>query len=122
MRGLAAGRLRGVFQIHAPRTIALGRIIRAAMDDERLERILHGLAKIITSQDAQILDLIASVTVLKLAVAELRGEAPELALAAFRDREQKALKEAPISQQLQEVRDLLELLQKHGKQFGKNQA
>lgn len=92
------------------------------MEDERIEKILDGLLRLILSQDEQILDLIASVTVLKLAVAELQGVEPESALSAFRDHEQKVLKELPISRQLQEARDLLELLKKHGKQFGKNKA
>jgi hypothetical protein len=92
------------------------------MDDELVEQILHGLSKIIISQNAQILELVASVTVLKLAVAALRGESAESALSGLQDLEQKALKEVPASRQLQESRDLLDLLEKHGKTFGKHRA
>ena len=92
------------------------------MDDDQLREFLHGIIKLIVSQDAQILDLITSVVVLKLAVAALQGVAPESALSAFRDREQTVLKDHPVSQQLQEVRDLMTLLEKHGKTFGKHEA
>jgi len=73
---------------------------------------------LIVGQDQQILDLTASVVVLKLAVAKLQGTAPESALADFREQEQKALKQIPVSRRLQDVRDLLE----HGDDVGKHRA
>lgn len=88
------------------------------MNDERLTRMLNIMLKVAVTQDQQILELIASVAVLKLAIAHLKGEAPESALSAFRDAEQRALKEIPISRELQELRDLID----HGKDYGKHRA
>jgi hypothetical protein len=88
------------------------------MEDERLKRIIDQLLALIVGQDQQILDLTASVVVLKLAVAKLQGTAPESALADFREQEQKALKQIPVSRRLQDVRDLLE----HGDDVGKHRA
>ncbi len=88
------------------------------MDDETLKRNIHRLLAIIVEQDQQIWGLTASVGVLKLAVAKLQGTAAESALSAFRDAEQKVLKQLPVSQKLQELRDLLE----HRDDIGKHSA
>jgi hypothetical protein len=88
------------------------------MEDERQTRVIDRLLSLIVGLDQKILDLTASVTVLKLAVARLQGVAPESALAQFRSEEQEVLKESPISRELQDVRDLLE----HGGDVGKHQA
>ena len=88
------------------------------MEDERLARVIDRLLFLIIGLDQKILDLTASMTVLKLAVASLQGVAPDSALAQFRSQEQEVLKESPITRELQDVRDLLE----HGGDVGKNQA
>ena len=88
------------------------------MEDERLKHIIDRLLTLIVGQDQQILDLNASVTVLKLAVAQLQGVAPEFALAQFRSEEQQVLKEVGVSRELQDLRDLLE----HGGDVGQHQA
>lgn len=88
------------------------------MEDERQTRVIDRLLSLIVGLDQKILELTASVTVLKLAIARLQGLAPEPALAQFRSQEEEVLKESPISGELQDVRDLLE----HGGDVGKNQA
>jgi hypothetical protein len=88
------------------------------MEDERQTRVIERLLSLIVGLDQKILDLTASVTVLKLAVARLQGGPPESALAQFQSQEQHVLKESPIARELQDVRDLLE----HGGDVGKHQA
>lgn len=92
------------------------------MKDDELLRLLARLAKLVFSQDAEILDLRVSVAVLKTAVAGLRGEELESAMQHFRDREQKVLAATPSSQRLQELREVMDVLEEHGKTLGKNQA
>ena len=92
------------------------------MNDQQIEKMLHGITKLILSQDSEILELRTSVTVLKLAVASLKGTAPEAALSEFRDREQSVLESLPASQKLREVREMLDFFEKHGKSFGKHKA
>jgi hypothetical protein len=86
-------------------------------DNDNLKQILRGILKLIASQDTQILQLIASITVLKWSVAQLKGESGEFVISAFRALEQEALKELSAPRQLQEVRDLIDLLEKHGQTF-----
>ena len=95
-----------------------GDIIRGIMDDERLRRILNDLLQLIVSQDEQIMELSASVTILKLSLIEMRGGAPEPALAEFRELVRKALKKSSISSKQKEIRDLIE----HGMDYGKHLA
>jgi len=92
------------------------------MDDDRLERLLRLLGKHIVDLSSELLELRASVTAVKVAVAGIIGDDPEAALAHFRDVEKKVLESLPASQKLQEVRDLIDLFEKHGKALGKNKA
>jgi len=92
------------------------------MDETRLQRILHVMSNVILSQSSQILELLTSVTVLKAAIANLRGEALESVLSEFQEREAMVLKELPISQQLRELREMMDLFAKYGGAFGKNQS
>jgi hypothetical protein len=93
------------------------------MDEETLESILRDLVKMFTSLDSDILDLKTSVAVLKLRLARLAGEDdPKAALDSFRADESRVRDSLPLSKQLKEARDVLNVLEKHGKTFGKNQA
>jgi hypothetical protein len=92
------------------------------MDDERFERMLRLMAKQLVELNSGLLELTASVTALKVAVARLAGDDPEAALAHFRDVEKKALESLPASQKLQEARDLIAVFEKPGKTLGKNKA
>jgi len=80
------------------------------------------MSNVILSQSSQILELLTSVTVLKAAIANLRGEALESVLSEFQEREAMVLKELPISQQLRELREMMDLFAKYGGAFGKNQS
>ncbi len=90
--------------------------------DAETRKILRGILGMLIGIDEQLLETIAAVTVLKVAVGHLEGEDPERALALFREAEQKALKEAPVAQRLKEARELLEFFEKHGDDFGKTPA
>jgi hypothetical protein len=92
------------------------------MDEQQLQRTLRSMARLMLAQDSQILDLMTSITVLKLTVAKLQGLTPESSLSEFRDQEAKVLKELPISQQLQECREVLDVLDQHGDALDKNRA
>jgi hypothetical protein len=92
------------------------------MDDETVERVLKSVMKLIVSLETELLELKASVTVLKVTVASLTAENPEVALAQLREVEQKTLETLPASRKLQEVTDMMNLLEQHGKSLGKHKA
>ena len=90
--------------------------------DERAEwteRILRGIAKQVLAINSDLLELRASLTVLKLRVAKLAGDDLEAALDDFRQAEQKVVESLPASQKFQELRDLIDVLEKHGKTSGR---
>jgi hypothetical protein len=92
------------------------------MDDETVGRVLKGIAKLMVRMESDLLKMQASVTVLQITVAALAGEEPTTFLARLRESEQKALAGVPVSRQLQELTELMNVLDEHGKSFGKNEA
>jgi hypothetical protein len=92
------------------------------MDDDKVSRILRGMAKLMVRMESELLELQASVTVLKLTLARVTREDPQAVLDHMREAEQKALAGVPVSRQLQELTEVMDLLDKHGESFGKNKA
>jgi hypothetical protein len=92
------------------------------MDDEQVRRVLQGLVRLCLNLHSELLELKASVIALKVTAASLTGDDPKQAMDQFRAAEQRIAAADPSSQQVQELTELLNVLEKHGRTFGKNQA
>jgi hypothetical protein len=92
------------------------------MADDRLERLALLLGRQIAELHSELLELRASVTAVKVAVAGILGDDPKAALEHFRVVEKTALESLPASQELQELRDLLAFYEQHRTALGKNKA
>jgi hypothetical protein len=92
------------------------------MDDEQTERTLRGLVKLCLNLHAELLELKASVIALKVTAASLTGDDPTQAMDQFRAAEQRIVAADPSSQQVRELKELMIVLEEHGKTLGKNQA
>ncbi len=90
--------------------------------DEQVEETFRRLANILVNIESDLFDLQTSMIAVKSELARLQGKDVELALAEFHAHEEKLKQYVPVSQKVQEARALLELFEKHGREFGKNEA
>ena len=92
------------------------------MDELLIEQSFRRLAKILVSMTSEIFDLQTSIIALKSELAHLQGKDVERVLSDFHAHEEKLKQQFPVGQKAQEAHDLLDLFEKHGKEFGKNEA
>lgn len=84
------------------------------MNDEQIAHSIRALAKQIISTHEDLLKMRASINVLKVSIAALSETDPKSALLEFEKAEKKFLEADPSVQQAQSIRELVDLLEKHG--------
>ncbi len=91
------------------------------MDDE-LKKLFAQVLRLLASQDEDVLRLIAEMTVLQRRVAKLAGVPwPEMKQ-SLEVELQQTLATLDIAQRQKSMRELMDLFERHGKDFGKHEA